>query len=81
MMLGPEKSAEQVEIYDVSLENQADVKTTAQVIIEKTDLINARLSFIEGVDGEGISEGDVKNTFLDISKNKTLGWKLKHNAK
>ncbi|MEM2889604.1 MAG: hypothetical protein QXR42_09085 [Candidatus Bathyarchaeia archaeon] len=45
-MLGPEKSAEQVEIYDVSLENQADVKTTAQVIIEKTDLINVKLTFI-----------------------------------
>jgi len=81
MLLGLEKSKEQVEIYNVGSEDQVDVKTIAQIIIEEMDLKNVKLTFTGGVDGGRGWKGDVKNMLLDIDKIKALGWKPKHNTK
>jgi len=80
MLLGLEKSTEQVEIYNVGSEDRADVKTIAQIIIEETGLKNVKLSFTEGVGGGRGWKGDVKNMLLDITKLKTPGWKPKLNS-
>jgi len=80
MLLGLEKSKEQVEIYNVGSEDQVDVKTIAQIIIEEMDLKNVKLTFTGGVDGGRGWMGDVKNMLLDIDKIKALGWKPKNNS-
>jgi len=80
MLIGLEKSTEQVEIYNVGSEDQVDVKTIAQIVIKEMDLKNVKLTFTGGVDGGRGWKGDVKNMLLDISKIKKLGWKPKHNT-
>jgi UDP-glucose 4-epimerase len=81
MLLGLEKSTEQVEIYNIGSEDQVDVKTIADIVIKEMGLKNVKLTFTGGVDGGRGWKGDVKNMLLDISKIKTLGWKPKHNTR
>jgi len=80
MLLGLEKSKEQVEIYNVGSEDQVDVKTIAQIIIEEMGLKNVKLTFTGGVDGGRGWVGDVKNMLLDITKLKTHAWKPQYNS-
>jgi UDP-glucose 4-epimerase len=81
ILLGLDKSSAQVEIFNVGSEDQADVKTMAQIVIEEMGLEGVKLVFTGGVDGGKGWKGDVKNTLLEISKLKTLGWKPKHNSR
>jgi len=80
ILLGLEKSKKQIEIYNVGSEDQVDVKTIAQTVIEEMKLKNVKLKFAGGVDGGRGWKGDVKNMLLDISKLKSLGWKPKLNS-
>ena len=80
MLLGLEKSKRHIEIYNVDSENQTDVKTIAQIVIEEMGLKNVKLTFTGGVDGGRGWKGDVKNMLLDTSKLKSLGWKPKLNS-
>ena len=80
MLLGLEKSKRHIEIYNVGSENQIDVKTIAQIVIEEMGLNNVKLTFTGGVDGGRGCKGDVKNMLLNISKLKSLGWKPKLNS-
>jgi len=80
ILLATEKSKKQVEIYNVGSEDQIDVKTMAQIIIEEMGLRNVKFRFTGGVNGGRGWEGDVKNMLLDISKLKTLEWKPKYNS-
>jgi len=81
MLLGLEKSKKRVEIYNMGSENQIDVKTIAQTVIEEMELKNVKLTFTGGVDGGRGWVGDVKNMLIDVSKIKSLGWKPKLNSK
>jgi len=72
MLLGLEKTKNHVEIYNVGSENQIDVKTIAQIVIEEMGLQNVEFKFPGGVDeGRGWKD-NVKNTLLDTSKLKGL---------
>ena len=81
MLLGLERSSEQVAIFNVGSEDQVDVKTIAQIVIEEMGLKTVRLTFTGGVDGGRGWKGDVKNMLLDITRLKTLGWKPKLSSK
>jgi UDP-glucose 4-epimerase len=81
MLLGLKKSGGQVEIFNVGSEDQVDVKTIAETVIEEMGLKNVKLTFTGGVDGGRGWKGDVKNMLLDISKIKSLGWKPRLNSK
>ena len=81
MLLGLEKSKEQVGIYNIGSEDQINVKEIAHIVIEEMELKNVKLKFTGGVDGGRGWKGDVKNMLLDISKIKALGWKPKLNSK
>jgi UDP-glucose 4-epimerase len=81
ILLGLEKSTEQVEIFNVGSEDQVDVKTIAQIVIDEMKLKNVKLIFTGGVEGGRGWKGDVKNMLLDITKLKTLGWRPKLNSK
>jgi len=81
MLLGLEKAKNQIEIYNVGSEDQTNVKTIAQIIIEEMKLKNVKLTYTGGVDGGRGWKGDVKNMLLDISKVKSLGWEPKLNSR
>jgi UDP-glucose 4-epimerase len=81
MLLGLEKSSEQVEIFNVGSEDQVDVKTIAEIVIEEMGLKDVKLTFTGGVDGGRGWKGDVKNMLLDVNKLKALGWKPKLNSR
>ena len=61
-------------------EDQIDVKTIVEIVVEKMEFQNIKFKFTGGVDGGRGWKGDVKNMLLDISKIKTIGWKPKHNT-
>jgi len=81
MLLGLEKTRNQVEIYNLGSEDQTNVRTIAEIITKEMELRNVKLKLTGGVDGGRGWKGDVKNMLLDISKIKKLGWKPKHNTK
>ena len=80
MLLGLEKTRNQVEIYNIGSEDQTNVKTIAEIVVEEMKLKNVKLKFTGGVDGGRGWKGDVKNMLLDISKLKTHEWKPKYNS-
>jgi UDP-glucose 4-epimerase len=81
MLLGLERLTERIEVYNLGSDDQINVKTIAQIIIEEMGLKNVKLCFTGGVDGGRGWKGDVKNMLLDIGKIKSLGWEPKHNSK
>jgi UDP-glucose 4-epimerase len=81
MLLGLEKSSEQVEIFNVGSEDQVDVKTIAEIVVEEMGLKDVKLTFTGGVDGGRGWKGDVKNMLLDVSRLKALGWRPRLNSK
>jgi len=81
ILLGLENLTEQVEIFNVGSEDQVDVKTIAQIVIDEMKLENVKLIFTGGVEGGRGWKGDVKNMLLDITKLKTLGWRPRLNSK
>jgi UDP-glucose 4-epimerase len=81
MLLGLEKSTRPIEIYNIGSEDQINVKTIAQIVINEMQLKNVKLIFTGGVDGGRGWKGDVKNMLLDINKIKSKGWKPKLNSK
>jgi len=80
MLLGLEKTKNQVETYNVGSEDQTNVKTIAEIVVEKMKLKDVKFKFTDGVDGGRGWKGDVKNMLLDITKLKSLGWKPKLNS-
>ena len=72
MLLGLENSKRHIEIYNVGSENQIDVKTIAQIVIEEMGLNNVKLTFTGGVDGGRGWKGGVKNMLLEISDLKSI---------
>jgi UDP-glucose 4-epimerase len=80
ILLGLEKTENQVEIYNIGPEDQTTVKTIAEIVVKEMKLRNVKLKFTGGVDGGRGWRGDVKNMQLDSSKIRKLGWKPKHNS-
>ncbi len=81
ILLGLEEAKNQIEIYNVGSEDQINVKTIAQIIIEEMKLKNVKLTYTGGVDGGRGWKGDVKNMLLNINKIKSLGWEPKLNSR
>ncbi|MEM2921365.1 MAG: NAD-dependent epimerase/dehydratase family protein, partial [Candidatus Bathyarchaeia archaeon] len=55
-----------VNIFNVGSEDQVDVKTIAQIVVEEMGLKDTYMFFTGGVDGGRGWKGDVKNMLLDI---------------
>ena len=77
MLLGLEKATDHVEIYNTDSEDQINVKTIAQLVIDEMSLINVELKLTGDVDGGRGWKSDVKMVLLDIGKIKSLGRKPK----
>ena len=80
ILLATENPENHVEVYNVGSEDQINVKTIAEIVIEEMGLKNVKLKPTGGVNGGRGWKGDVKNMLLDISKIKALGWKPKLNS-
>jgi UDP-glucose 4-epimerase len=80
ILLATENPENPVEVYNVGSEDQINVKTIAEIVIEEMGLKNVKLKLTGGVNGGRGWKGDVKNMLLDISKLKSLGWKPKLNS-
>ena len=65
MLLGLERTRNQVEIYNVGSEDQTTVKTIAETVIKEMKL-NVKLKLTGGVDGGRGWKGNVKNMFPDF---------------
>jgi len=80
MLLGLEKTRNQVETHNISSEDQITVTEIAQTVTQEMGLKNVEFKFTGGVDGGRGWKGDVKNMLIDTSKLKSHGWKPKHNT-
>lgn len=81
MLLGLDRSESQVGVYNVGSEDQVDVKTVADIIVQEMGLKDVKYKFTGGVNGGRGWRGDVKNMLLDVTKLKSLGWRPKLNSK
>ena len=63
MLVGLEKSTEQVEIYNVGSKDQINVKTITEIVAEEMGLQNVKFKFTGGVDGGRGWKGDVKTCY------------------
>jgi UDP-glucose 4-epimerase len=81
MLMGLEETTNQFETYNVGSDDQINVKTIAEIVVETMKLRNVKLKLTGGVDGGRGWKGDVKNMLLDISKIKSLGWKPRLNSR
>jgi len=77
MLLGLEKSSSQFDVFNLGSEDWIDVKTIARIVVEEMGLKDVIFQFTGGVDGGRGWKGDVKYMLLDVSKLKTLGWRIK----
>ncbi|NWF86724.1 GDP-mannose 4,6-dehydratase [Candidatus Bathyarchaeota archaeon] len=80
ILLGLEKAQKRVEVFNLGSEDQINVKTIAQIVVDEMKLKNVGFKLTGGVDGGRGWKGDVKNMLLDISRIKSLGWKPRLNS-
>jgi len=74
MLLGLERSASRVEVFNLGSEDWIDVKSIAEIVVEEIGLGDVAFRFTGGVDGGRGWKGDVKFMLLGIDKLKSLGW-------
>jgi len=80
MLVSLEESHKNVETFNVGSEDQVNVKTIAEIVIEEMGLKNVTKRFTGGVEGGRGWKGDVKNMLLDVSNLRRLGWKPNYNS-
>ena len=71
---------DQIDIFNVGTEDQIDVQTIADIVVEEMELKDVKYHFTGGFQGRGW-RGDVKVMLLDANRLRNLGWKAEHNSK
>jgi UDP-glucose 4-epimerase len=71
------KSSHHVEVYNLGSEDQINVNSIAQIVVEEMGLKNMTFHYTGGVDGGRGWKGDVKYMLLEVDRLKTLGWRPK----
>lgn len=80
MLLGLERSAGRVDVFNLGSEDWIDVKSIAALVVEEMGLEDVVFRFTGGVDGGRGWKGDVKFMLLAIERLKSLGWGPRHNS-
>ena len=80
MQLEQKARSNQVDILNVGSEDQIDVKTIANIVIEELGLEGVKLRFTGGVDGGRGWIGDVRNMLLDTSRIRSRGWRPRYDS-
>jgi UDP-glucose 4-epimerase len=77
ILFGFMKSSHHVEVYNLGSEDQINVNSIAQIVVEEMGLKNVTFHYTGGVDGGRGWKGDVKYMLLEVDRLKTLGWRPK----
>ena len=77
ILFGFMKSSHRVEAFNLGSEDQINVNSIAQIVVEEMDLKNVTFRYTGGVDGGRGWKGDVKHMLLAVDRLKTLGWRPK----
>jgi UDP-glucose 4-epimerase len=80
ILFGFMKSSHRVEAFNLGSEDQINVNSIAQIVVEEMDLKNVTFRYTGGVDGGRGWKGDVKHMLLAVDRLKTLGWRPKLNS-
>ncbi|UCH38329.1 MAG: GDP-mannose 4,6-dehydratase [Candidatus Bathyarchaeota archaeon] len=70
----------QLDVFNVGTEDQIDVRSIADIIVEEMELDKVTYQFTDGIHGRGW-RGDVKAMLLDTVKLRKHGWKSKYTSK
>ncbi len=77
ILFGFMKSSHRVEAFNLGSEDQINVNSIAQIVVEEMGLKNVTFRYTGGVDGGRGWKGDVKHMLLAVDRLKTLGWRPK----
>jgi UDP-glucose 4-epimerase len=77
ILFGFMKSSHRVEAFNLGSEDQINVNSIAQIVVEEMGLKNVTFRYTGGVDGGRGWKGDVKHMLLTVDRLKTLGWRPK----
>jgi UDP-glucose 4-epimerase len=77
ILFGFMKSSHHVEVYNLGSEDQINVNSIAQIVVEEMGLKNVTFHYTGGVDGGRGWKGDIKYMLLEVDRLKTLGWRPK----
>jgi UDP-glucose 4-epimerase len=77
ILFGFMKSSHRVEAFNLGSEDQINVNSIAQIVVEEMGLKNVTFRYTGGVDGGRGWRGDVKHMLLAVDRLKTLGWRPK----
>jgi UDP-glucose 4-epimerase len=80
ILVGLEKTGNQVETFNIGSEDRITVKTLADIVVDEMGLENVKYQFTGGVNGGRGWVGDVKDMLLETSKLVSRGWSPKHNS-
>ncbi len=80
ILFGFMKSSHRVEAFNLGSEDQINVNSIAQIVVEEMGLKNVTFRYTGGVDGGRGWKGDVKHMLLAVDRLKTLGWRPKLNS-
>jgi UDP-glucose 4-epimerase len=75
-----EKSRKQVDTFNIGSDDQIDVRTIANAVMEEMGLKNVKLRFTGRVEEGRGWVGDIKNMLLETSKLKSIGWMPKYDS-
>lgn len=73
-------ASDAVNVFNIGSDDQVDVLTIANLVIQNMGLDRAIIKLTGGVEGGRGWKGDVKNMILDISKLKSTGWTSLYNS-
>jgi UDP-glucose 4-epimerase len=80
MIVGAEKAAEQVAIYNIGSTDRLNVEGIADTVVREMGLKGVVYEWTGGVRGGRGWIGDVKEMLLDIKKLRSLGWSPRMNS-
>lgn len=79
MLLGLSHATAQVTIFNVSTEDQVNVRVIAEIVVQELGLDDVVFDYTGGYEGRGW-RGDVKVMLLDAAKLRKLGWTPRHSS-
>ena len=80
MLMGAERAASKVEMYNIGSEDTLDVKGIADMVVNGMKLENVRYDWTGGVQGGRGWIGDVKLMRLDVEHLRSKGWSPRYNS-
>jgi UDP-glucose 4-epimerase len=82
MILCVERSADQVNIFNIGSDDWVDVTMIADIVAQKMGLSRVKYRYTGGIDGDGRGwKGDVRAMLLSTDAIARLGWRPRHGSR